>query len=394
MKNHKSINSLLVILLATLFSSCTETYPLLTNTYEEAIVIEATLTNEFKNQEVKITKTARFEDEGVETEKGATVIVKDNAGNEFLFAEKSGVYVSQSPFQISPDQEYTLQIMTSDKKIYQSSAVKSNIGDPIQSITPAVVTNKDNETGVQINVSSYNPSGTSKYYRYEYEETYKIVTPRWSPLKLRVITQDSVALVPNSDDTKICYSSKKSTDIILANTVNQTEDRVNLPIRFINQNNYIIGHRYSILVKQYIENIEAYTFHKNMRDLSSSSSVLSPKQPGVINGNIKCISDSNTKVIGYFDVASVSSKRIFFNYTDLFPQNNTPSYITTCEDLLFKFCFSPLNPLCRGNAMIKFIEQKEVTYIEHKDILYTLVTSECGDCTTFSSNVIPSFWTN
>lgn len=50
-------------MLTFIFNGCTETYPLLTNTYEEALVVEATITNELKNQEIKITKTSRLEDE-------------------------------------------------------------------------------------------------------------------------------------------------------------------------------------------------------------------------------------------------------------------------------------------------------------------------------------------
>ncbi|EIA09144.1 DUF4249 domain-containing protein [Flavobacterium frigoris] len=383
---------LLLLLLVTIFSSCTETYPLLTNTYEEAIVVEATLTNELKNQEIKISKTARFEDDGVETEKDAIVILKDNLNNEYKFNEKSGMYISQSIFQILPNREYTLEIKTTDGKVYKSTPETLTTVTPIESIIPTITTNKDNEIGVQININSYDPTNTSKYYRYEYEETYKIVAPRWSSLKLTVTGTESIQLIPNSINTRVCYLTKNSTDIILFNTNDQTEDRVNLPIRFINKNNYIIGERYSVLVKQYVENLEAYNFHKVMRDISSSSSVLSPKQPGIITGNIRCISDSNTKVIGYFDVASISSQRIFFNYNDVFPNTPKPPYIVECDDIPFSFCFRGDD--CSGPSLIYNVENNLMSYISNNSSNYILTPVECGDCTSFSSNKIPSFWTN
>ena len=385
------LNKIFLILIVCFFvNSCTETYPLLTNTYEEAIVVEATLTNELKNQEIKITKTARFEDTGIKTESGAKVIVKDNLDNEYIFEENSGIYISQNAFQILPGREYTLEITTLDGKIYHSSPEILTTNTPIQSIDPVVATNKDKGKGVQINVKSYDPTRTSNYYRYEYEETYKIIAPRWTPFKINVTGPESIELVPNSPLTRTCYSTKKSTDIILVNTNNQAEDRVNLPIRFIEENNYIIGHRYSILVRQYVESLGAYTFHKTMRDIASSSSILSPKQPGVITGNIKCINDSSKNVIGYFSINTVSSLRIFFNYSDMFPDNFAP-YFNTCEDIPFLFCFR--GDSCEGETMIYNLERNLMVYNSNLATKYQLVDAECGDCTSFSSNIIPSFWT-
>jgi hypothetical protein len=385
-----SFNKILTILLICFFANgCTETYPLLTNTYEEAIVVEATLTNELKNQQIKITKTARFEDKSIQAESGAQVTVKDNQNNQYLFEENAGIYVSQTAFQILPNRQYTLEIKTKDGKLYESSPETLPTVSPIQSIVPSVVTNKDNQTGVQINVNSYDPSRSSKYYRFEYEESYKIIAPRWSLSKVIVTGPESVEVIRNSSSTRTCYSVKNSTDIILLNTNDLNEDRVNFPVRFIEENNYIIGHRYSIFVRQYVENLAAYNFHKIMRDIASSASILSPKQPGVLSGNIKCISDSDTKVIGFFDVTSVSEQRIFFNYNDLFPGKPAP-YFNTCEDIPFLFCFAGAD--CSGESMIYNIERNLMTYIANKGISYTLVDAVCGDCTSFSSNVKPSFW--
>ncbi|MDR7369422.1 DUF4249 domain-containing protein [Flavobacterium aquidurense] len=389
---HQKINNIILLILASiLFNGCTETFPLLTNTYEEAIVVEATLTNELKNQQIKITKTSKLEDKTIQTETGAMVIVKDDQNNLYVFAENAGIYQSQSPFQILPDRKYTLSIKTKDGKIYESAPETLPTVSPITSVVPSIATNKDNETGIQINVNSYDPKRTSQYYRYEYEETYKIIAPSWSSLKVVATGPESVKLIENDPNTKTCYTTKNSTDILLVNTTDQSEDRINYPIRFIQEDNYIIGHRYSILVKQYVENYEAYSFHKIMRDIASSATILSPKQPGVISGNIKCITDSATKVIGYFDVTSVSEQRIFFNYSDFFPGKPAP-YFNPCFDVDYLFCFSSEG--CNGDSMIYNIEQNLQTYVRNTGIRYKLVDAVCGDCTTFSSNIIPPFWIN
>lgn len=383
-------NTILLTLLTILFSGCTETFPLLTNTYEEIIVIEGTLTNELKNQEIKITKTSKFEDKGVQVETGAVVVVKDNQNNEYQFEQDGDVYKSLAPFQADAGKEYILEIKTKDGKIYQSAPQTLTTVNPIKSVVPSLVTNKDNETGVQINVNNNDPQRLSNYYRYEYEETYKIVAPRWSFLKIITTGPESVALIDNDPSTKTCYSTKKSTDIFLVNTNSLSEDRVNFPLRFIEKDNFIIGHRYSILVKQYIESLDAYTFNKTLKDISSSSSVLSPKQPGLIPGNIKCINDSSTKAIGFFEIASYSEMRIFFNYGDFFPLEPVP-YFNPCDNVPFKLCFR--GDECTGESMIYNVENNLMTYITSGGINYTLVDAVCGDCTSFSSNVKPSFWT-
>jgi hypothetical protein len=384
---------IILLLLSFLFGGCTETYNLQTNTYEEALIVEATLTNEVKLQEIKITKTSQFEEEEIKTEKGAVVNVKDNKGNNYHFKELDSIYVSETEFKAEPNTEYTLEISTSDGKKYQSSPEVLTTANEIESITPKVVTDSKLGRGVQINVKSYDPANTSKYYRYEYEESYKIIAPAWHSTKLIITGPREVAEVPNSSDTKICYSIKNSTDILQFTTTNLQEDRVDFPVRFISDQNYIISHRYSILVKQYVQNIESYTFYKTLKEISSSTSILSPKQPGFINGNIKCITDSDSKVIGFFDVSSISSKRIFFNYADLFPGEPLPPYYTDCTPRFYLFCWGFSDPPCLGGQVIYDLTHNFTT-LSSSEPQYNMVDAPCGDCTTFSSKVVPTFWVN
>lgn len=383
----------LLLFLSAIISSCTETYNLQTNTYEEALVVEATITNEVKRQEIKLTKTSQLEEEGIKTVTGAIIIVHDNKGNNYSFKEQAGTYLSETEFKAEPNTEYTLEITANGQK-YQSKTEVLTTENEIESITPEVVTNSKEGRGVQINVKSYDPANTSKYYRYVYEETYKIIAPKWLEIKLVVIGDQQIDFVPNDGpETRTCYSTKNSNDIIQTTTTNLQEDRVSFPVRFISDQNYIISHRYSILVKQYIQNLESYTFYKTLKEISSSSGILSPKQPGFLNGNIKCVTNSDKKAIGFFDVSSVSSKRIYFNYADLFPGEPLPPYYVECKDSAYKFCFGFSDPPCLGRQLIYDLKANTVWYSHHDKIDYYMVPIECGDCTSFSSNVIPSFWT-
>jgi len=393
----KSLNSILCYLILFIFlCSCTEQYALQTNTFENALVIEATITNELKKQEIKITRTYRLEEEVPTIETGATVTVTDNENNEYIFELINGVYVSQTEFQAVPNRKYRLNITTDQGKSYYSTLQTLTTVNEIQSIDATVKT-RNGDRGVEINVNSYDPTRSSKYYRYQYEETYKIVAPMWDDEMTRVAPlqpgeeHQAILILPRTKETRTCYTTKKEDEIIVTSTNNLNEDRVKFPIRFISNQNYIITHRYSILVYQYIQTIEAYTFYKTLKEISGSESILSQNQPGFFYGNIKSTDNPNEKVIGFFEVASVSSKRIFFNYSDLFPNEPIPPYFIDCTERQYDDCFSP-TPECKGAALRSAISGNLLVHLGHSGITFLMVPPPCGDCTSFSSNIIPSFW--
>ncbi|PVX45205.1 uncharacterized protein DUF4249 [Flavobacterium sp. 103] len=392
MKIKSASNLIFLLLLCFIFNSCTEPYILETNTYEEALVVEATITNELKKQEITLTKTSRFEDKETQIESGADVFITDNAGTRYDFEEESGKYISTKEFQAIPGKEYRLTINTKDGRSFVSSTETLTPVNVMQDVKAAVET-KDSLRGVAIRVTSFDPTNEAKYYRYEYEETYKIIAPKWVATKAILDDNSNILLVPNPVDTKVCYSTKKNTALILTNTSQQTDSHLNYRVRFISDQNYIITHRYSILVKQYVENLAAYTYYETLKKISESGSLLSPRQPGYLYGNLRSTNNPTEKIIGYFDVASVSTKRIYFNYEDLFPGEFAPPYYTNCDE----FCYRPgLEPYpCRTfDGFIQDLGLNKIAYQSANvpSSVYNMVNIPCGDCTSFSSNIKPTFW--
>lgn len=382
-------------LLALLFAGCTEQYALQTETFEDALVIEATITNEVKTQQIKVTHTYLFEENGPSVETGATVYVTDNTGTQYDFEQADGMYRSTTPFGAESGKIYTLHIVTADGKTYQSTPETLTAVNAIQDVVPTVTTS-NGVRGVSINAKSFDANNASKYYRYEYEETYKIIAPMWDPLRAITVPgdngHDEIELIPREPvETRICYSTVKSQDILLTSTTSQSEDRVDFPVRFIGSKNTIIANRYSILVRQYIQNLAAYTFYKTLKEISGSGSLLSQNQPGFFYGNVSA-ENPNEKVIGFFEVASVSSKRIFFNYEDLFPGEQKPPYFVDCTEKEYQFCFALGVPECKGNELLAAIAGNSLLYSNSFNLFYYMVVPKCGDCTTFSSNIVPPFW--
>lgn len=398
----------LLFILTFAISSCTEQYVFQNTDFESALVVEGTITNELKNQTIRLSQVYQLEETGPRLEKGANVFVLDDQGNEYQFEEKDTIYASITPFKAEPGRKYQLKIRTSAGKNYSSDEQILTTETKIDNVT-ATVENVNGERGVQINVNSFDPTNTSKYYRYEYTETYKIIAPLWSSLEAIIEFYPAIPPDPDQDlpgspaaegvvvrqrnrETRTCFSTKKSDEIILNNTNSLSEDRVHFPVRFISNQNYIISHRYTIFVKQYVQNLAAYTYYKTLKDLSSSGGILSPKQPGFFYGNIKSVENPSEKVIGFFEVSSVSSERIFFNYADLFPREPLPPYYETdCRIQDFINCDGL--PPCSGPQLRAAIRSKELV-LQSTDFnsLFGMVKPPCGDCTTFSSNIVPPFW--
>lgn len=398
------INHLYKILFFTIFclsfSSCTEQYVFQSNTFESILVVQANITNELKKQEVKLTKSYRLEENGPTFEKGANVYVTDSENNnyEFELEDFSGLYVSKNPFQAVPGRSYQLNITTQDGKSY-SSALQTLTTVSEINVEPKVET-VDGVKGIQIMVSSNDPTASSKFYRFEYEETYKIVSPYWSPNKLIVDPsmindpEPNFLIVPRNKETRVCYTTKKSDDLILISNAGQSEDRINFPIRFIDMANPILNERYSIIVRQYVQSSESYTYYKTLKTLSTSSSLFSQVQPGFNYGNIKNNDDPEEKVIGYFEVSSASSKRIFFNFRDLFPVETFPPFFMECQPQELSNCWDAKG--CAGATILALVKSpvpEKVYYGSRLNMdIIVFVPPPCGDCTSISSNIKPLFW--
>ncbi|CAM4371403.1 DUF4249 domain-containing protein [Flavobacterium terrigena] len=392
-----------------LLFGCTEPYLLQTSNFEEALVIEATITNELKTQQIRLTKTYRLEENGPEFVENANISVEDDFGNVYNFTEGNEVYESQNPFQAIAGRRYKLRIIVNGKTYTSTPEVLSAV-NPIQNVEVHDVTIAG-DRGAEIKVKSFDPTGNSKYYRYEFEETYKVIAPKWKPNTVTInpnfnaLGSKDLIFTPRTYEAQTCYSTFKSNELLLHSTSNLSEDRVDYMVRFIHVTNPIIKHRYSILVNQYVQNLESYTYYSTLKSISGSGSILSQNQPGFFRGNITCESNPNEKVIGFFDVSSKSSQRIFFNFADVFPGTTAPGYFYDCYDNcvdepgeyncpgVYNFCFEIGNPnsTCEGENVEAQLNTGNLLYYSGPNPIY-LVPLPCGDCTQFSSNVVPTFW--
>jgi hypothetical protein len=186
-----------------------------------------------------------------------------------------------------------------------------------------------------------------------------------------------------------------SNSIIQTTTTDLLEDRVSkFAIRNISVYIAIISHRYSILVKQYVQSLEAFTYYDILGQLSGSGSLFSQIQPGFINSNIFSTEDRNEKVLGFFEISSVTEQRIYFNYEDFFPNEDLPPYFIDCRTStpLIQKGTPPSTPLKDGieAGILKYFAENNPPAPNEGP--YFVVPTACGDCTVLGTNVKPEFW--
>ena len=399
-------NTRYLILLLLSFFGCVEEIDLTTETeFENALVIEATITNEFKNQRIKLSRTYPLESDGPAPESNASVRLIGET-SDFVFQEtEPGIYESVNQFSAQQNVNYQLEIILEDGKTYGSEVEQLTTATVMDELYFEVGLNEDNEEGISILIDAFDPNGNSKFYRYTFEETYKIVAPKWVHQDLIVVEY----ILPGcpvfgfqlkQEEQQICYNTEFSKTIILENTNVFEEDRIDrFRVRFLNKNNYIISHRYSILVNQYVQSSQAHNYYKVLRDLSASESLLSESQPGFLEGNVFSMSDSNEKVVGFFEVSSVDSKRIYFNYNDVFPGESLPPYVSNCNPFAPDECNEESAANGGSSAIVHAISESQGAkfYDFNDDSVfpqgpYDLVEAPCGNCTVLGNNVPPDFW--
>ncbi len=407
---------------------CIEPFEAETQGFENALVVDARLTNEEKQHEIVLARSYRFEEETFKPERNASVQIMDEVGNTYVFVEVApGFYKSASSFAAQPNVGYELLITSVDGKSYKSETVVRPASIEIKEVKAEIDIDDSGEEGLQISLTNENVNTEAKYFRYEYEETYKIIAPYYNPFEFEVVDSlyfangdfDSyeINIIARTEEARTCYATNLSTDISLSDSERNTNGQTGKTmVRFLRSDDFAISHRYSIQVKQFAMTPDAYGYYRNLESFSGSQSVFTNVQTGFLTGNITAL-NSDELVLGYFEVASLNIKRYFFNYTDFFPEKSLPPYKINCEPTqappLVSFNphldggfvvdeVGPESPLLRGilsgtiayHAINEDFEEKPDNLVQPLagEAPYLVKSTGCIDCRALGSNIKPDFW--
>ncbi|WP_299627958.1 DUF4249 domain-containing protein [uncultured Tenacibaculum sp.] len=401
MKKHQNYFYFLIFIL--LIISCTQPIEIDNVTFEENIVVKAILTNEIKNHSITLSKTVQIDATENNPLENATVFITDDSGISYNFEESEpGEYISITQFAAIASKKYTLHIETAQGTKYLSTPEELPSSSEIDNLDFDIELNDNGEEVVVFKVNSILNNNNANYYRYTYDETYKLKAIYWSPKKIRVISENPFLFTttikdPNVDGVGFCYGNQKTKKIMITETKTLSEDRViAFPIRTIPLDSYIIGIRYSIEINQYVLNKNAYDYYELLSKFSDPDEIFSQVQLGNIPSNIRAeVNPSNNKVSGFFEVSTVYTERFYVNREDITDTNFT-NYVTSSS------CLDQPNPLVEDrfgrSPLLDLLNNGYIFYIDSPtnplDVTrpYVLIGKSCGDCSFFGQPVAPSFW--
>lgn len=233
-------------------------------------------------------------DIAIESETGA--IYHSQAGDTV------GAYVIMHPV-LPLNTQYRLRIRVGQDE-YLSDFVQPKQSPEITAVDWAVT-----PEGLQLYVSTEDPANDSRYYRWEFEETWRFSAKYIS----QVLLENGEFRDRNAEERiSICFKSDHSRDLLIATTAGLAVDVIHRhPIQLIPPSSEKLQYRYSVLVKQRAISEEAFMYwgiiKKNSEDLGDIFSPL----PSEISGNLRHVSDASKRVVGMVEATGLSEKRIF-----------------------------------------------------------------------------------
>lgn len=369
---------LLLLFICLLLNGCITQFIPQIDEENELIVIQGILTDQGSPVTIKLSTSLPLGQKSEAkplTECNVTII--DDLGNSIFLSESlPGIYVTQSHGIVG--RSYTLRIKTNKSRnnfTYESFPMTMKPVPLIDSLyyeKRVIRKSFDNIKGIeecQIYLATYDSENNSRFYRWDYSETWV----------LRLLFD-----VPN----QTCWISNNSKKIDIASTVNIREGRImHHPITYISNVTDRLRTKYSILVNQYSMNEDEYIYWEKLQKLTEQIGGLYDIVPATIPGNIICIENPDEKVLGYFSVSAISTKRIFIK--------------EKFEGIIDQYAYCATDTLIGGPEYIgglgvsvwTLFDTPAVPFVSQRIRIFTY-TRGCADCTERGTTVKPIFWTD
>lgn len=340
-------------------------------------MVDGLITDREGPHTVRLSRSYTFDEEYPRPVEGAVVQVIDEDLNEYLFTEEEPGIYQNNILAGEPGKEYQLKLITPDQLHYESDRVKLQ---PIPEIDRVDFEFRERAStdpsqpvyGVLIMVSTHDPRNETRYYRWEWTETWEFITP---------------ILSSHYPDEQRCWKSKASSNISIGTTEHLLQDVLeDHPLCFVSTENNKLKIRYSILVSQYSLSRDAYSYWKNLQDITQNTGSLFDPTPAVVTGNIHRTDDPSIPVLGIFQASAVSQERIFIDRTDLPEFLNIPSGFEGCN---FYTTADSAEVAYYTNHGYELVDE----YVDGNTLYYIFSNSSvCFRCTLTGTNVKPDFW--
>ncbi|MGL6268476.1 MAG: DUF4249 domain-containing protein [Chitinophagaceae bacterium] len=326
MKLIKIKTGIRLIMVIMLFLSCVKPFePPVISALNSYLVVEGVVIPGSDSSKITLSRSRNLTDTtSFIPENTASVRIVSKLGQAYQLTPKGkGLYTGL--LNLSPGQQYQLRINTSDGSQYESDFESVVITPPIDSLT------WKEENDVSIFVNTRDPQNNTRFYRWEYSETWEYHSYYESIVGFK---NGSLYYLDSSEKKFACWDSVYSDKVIIGASEQLTEDIItNLPVTTVPNGSDKMSVRYSILVKQFGLSRGAYNFWQEIKKNGTQVGGLFDPLPSQLIGNIRCLSNPAEPVIGYFSMATIQTKRLYILNSQITNWKNK-KYDSFCTPIL------------------------------------------------------------
>jgi len=353
------------------------------------LVVEGTINSGAGTTSIVLKRTVALDSPVIVYEAGAIVSVDGEDNSKAYLTEGITGNYSATNLNLQNSKRYRLNIVTRDGKVYQSDYTNPQNTPAIDSINW-----KQDPNGVQIYVNTHDATGLTKYYQWDYTETWEYHSPFMqyleyqqlntpSGIKYDLVFYDPIRITYDASIYK-CWPTENSTSILLGSTITLSNNKIFLPLNYISAGSVKLAKLYSINTRQYSLSEGKYNYLQKIKKNTEGTGSVFDAQPSELVGNIHCTTNAAEPVIGYIDICQIQENRIFIDKTQLTNWN----YASPCtqEEVLNNI-----------DAISMKYGQLTPTNIAKETpfgsiISYYFAMPNCVDCTFYGTNIKPTFW--
>ncbi|ALD20701.1 DUF4249 domain-containing protein [Hymenobacter sp. DG25A] len=387
------VNGLCILLLG--LSGCIEPFePEVPVQATKALVVDGFINSNGRTT-IKLSRTYDLASTAgpLTVDKAQVLIQGEGSGEEYLLREvKSGTYVSDSLI-LNPGTQYRLFFRTRDSRQqllgqYASAYLPVKTSPPIEALTWKVV-----PRGLELYANTFDATGNSRYYRWDYTETWEFTSAGESQ---HVYENQQMRRRRADEQIYQCWQTVHSPTIKLTSTKRLSEDRVTeFPLLEFPAGDTRLRYKYSVLVRQYTMGAEEYAYWEALKKNTETIGSLFDPLPSQSTGNVRNLNQPQEPVLGFVGVGSVTQKRIFISKKEL---PGAWTFKTGYEDCgLLPVDVLPLKGVAYSEVLSETFSSGDNIpiyqyYNSEYGNIYTSYPEECADCRLRGTTTRPTFW--
>ena len=291
------------------------------------------------------------------------------------------------------DGEYRLCVSVPDRGEYRSAFKAVTVSPQIDSITYTMAEDRSN---VQFEVSTHNDLKEKLYCRWSLTEDWE--SNAELNAELMATYSDGDVVVGELDEEQQmqmsrCYSHGVSKEIYIGSTEKLSQNVINKErLHVIYSTDRRLSSLYCLNVSQTAMDKEAYKYWEVTKSTISGTGGLFAPMPSEVRGNISSVTYPDEKVIGYVNVSTESSVRIFYYSFEfnMFKRSCTetvyPKEETDSEGNKDKIW---LNLYLNGLRPIRYEYDDKGNPILNQAYW---ASEQCADCRVYSNSSRPDYW--